>query len=229
VRWLAPLLALVIAVVAINWAVLAAMAAIQLSAFTIESRTTSVILRWSTVSEFNVAGFEVQCKRESEPDTSYHPIGTLASRGGPNVPAAMNSGYDRHGGRRVLLLSFARDHNRQHRRRDANAVWLWPQRDPDPGAPGVPGALVPGQLVPQGIIITATPVPQTIIDPVTGQLVTVTPGAPSVQPGVVLAIFDPVTGLLVTVTPSPVPAVFDPVTGLLVTVTPTPAPPSSIR
>jgi hypothetical protein len=226
VRWLAPLLALVIAVVAINWAVLAAMAAIQLSAFTIESRPASVILRWSTVSEFNVAGFEVQCKRESEPDTSYHPIGTLASRGGPNVPASyefpVTTGMVVGESYCFRLREITTDNTVGEM---PTLCGYGPNVTPTPGAPGVPGALVPGQLAPQGIIITATPVPQTVIDPATGQLVTVTPGPPPAQqPGVVLAVFDPLTGLLVTVTPSPVPAVFDPVTGLLVTVTPTPAP-----
>jgi hypothetical protein len=226
VRWLAPLLALVIAVVAINWAVLAAMAAIQLSAFTIESRPASVILRWSTVSEFNVAGFEVQCKRESEPDTSYHPIGTLASRGGPNVPASyefpVTTGMVVGESYCFRLREITTDNTVGEM---PTLCGYGPNVTPTPGAPGVPGALVPGQLAPQGIIITATPVPQTVIDPATGQLVTVTPGPPPAQqPGVVLAVFDPLTGLLVTVTPSPVPAVFDPVTGLLVTVTPTPVP-----
>ena len=64
-----------------------ALAAIQLSYFNIISNPTSVILQWGTTSEFNVQGFEVQCKLASEPDTAFHRIGFLPAKGGPSTPA----------------------------------------------------------------------------------------------------------------------------------------------
>lgn len=64
-----------------------ALAAIQLSYFYIISNPASVILQWGTTSEFNVEGFEVQCKLASEPDIAFHRIGFLPAKGGPSTPA----------------------------------------------------------------------------------------------------------------------------------------------
>lgn len=62
-----------------------AWAALQLNYFNVIPYPTSVTLEWSTASELNVAGFDVQCKLATEPDTSYHEIGYVQARGGPNV------------------------------------------------------------------------------------------------------------------------------------------------
>ena len=64
-----------------------ALAAIQLSYFYAVPNPSSVILQWGTTSEFNVAGFEVQCKLASEPDTAFHKIDFVPARGGPSTPA----------------------------------------------------------------------------------------------------------------------------------------------
>jgi hypothetical protein len=63
------------------------LAAIQLSYFYVVPNPSSVILQWGTTSEFNVAGFEVQCKLASEPDTAFHKIDFVKARGGPSTPA----------------------------------------------------------------------------------------------------------------------------------------------
>lgn len=67
-----------------------ALAAIQLSYFYVIPNPSSVILQWGTTSEFNVQGFEVQCKLASDPDTAFHRIGFVEARGGPSTPAQYN-------------------------------------------------------------------------------------------------------------------------------------------
>jgi hypothetical protein len=67
-----------------------ALAAIELSYFYVISNPASVILQWGTRSEFNVQGFEIQCKRADEPDIAYHRIGFLSAKGGPSTPAQYN-------------------------------------------------------------------------------------------------------------------------------------------
>ncbi len=64
-----------------------ALAAIELSYFNVVANPASVILQWGTRSEFNVQGFEIQCKRADEPDIAYHRIGFVPARGGPSTPA----------------------------------------------------------------------------------------------------------------------------------------------
>lgn len=66
------------------------LAAIQLSYFYVISNPTSVVLQWGTASEFNVEGFEIQCKLASEPDIAYHRIGFVPAKGGPSTPAQYN-------------------------------------------------------------------------------------------------------------------------------------------
>ena len=64
-----------------------ALAAIQLNYFNVIPYPTSVTLEWSTASEVNVAGFDVQCKLASEPDSAFHEIGYVRAKGGPDVGA----------------------------------------------------------------------------------------------------------------------------------------------
>jgi len=64
-----------------------ALAAIQLSYFNVIPNPSSVILQWGTTSEFNVEGFDVQCKLASDPDIAFHSIGFVKARGGPSTPA----------------------------------------------------------------------------------------------------------------------------------------------
>jgi hypothetical protein len=64
-----------------------ALAAVQLNFFNVISFPNSVMLEWSTASEVNLAGFDIQCKQANEPDTAYHEIGFQPAKGGPNVGA----------------------------------------------------------------------------------------------------------------------------------------------
>lgn len=64
-----------------------AWAAIELAYFRATSTETSVLLEWATIREFNVSGFEILCKLESEPDTAFHPIGSRIATGGPDQSA----------------------------------------------------------------------------------------------------------------------------------------------
>ena len=62
-------------------------AAIELAYYRATSTESAVLLEWATVREFNVAGFEILCKRAIEPDTSYHAIGSRIATGGPDQGA----------------------------------------------------------------------------------------------------------------------------------------------
>jgi hypothetical protein len=64
-----------------------ALAAIELSYFYAIANPSSVILQWGTRSEFNVQGFEIQCKGADEPDIAFHRIGFVPAKGGPSTPA----------------------------------------------------------------------------------------------------------------------------------------------
>jgi hypothetical protein len=44
-------------------------------------------LQWSTQNEYDLSGFEVLCKQESQLDNDYHVIGTVAAQGGPQQGA----------------------------------------------------------------------------------------------------------------------------------------------
>jgi hypothetical protein len=63
------------------------LAAVQLNFFNVIAFPASVTLEWSTSSEVNLAGFDIQCKQANEPDAAFHPIGFARAQGGPNVGA----------------------------------------------------------------------------------------------------------------------------------------------
>jgi hypothetical protein len=67
-----------------------ALAAVQLNFFNVIAFPSSVALEWSTSSEVNLAGFDIQCKQANEPDTAFHEIGFERAQGGPNVGALYN-------------------------------------------------------------------------------------------------------------------------------------------
>ena len=69
------------------WLAQPALAAIELNYFTVIANPASVILQWGTLNEFNVQGYEIQCKREDEPEAAYHRIGFLPAKGGESLPA----------------------------------------------------------------------------------------------------------------------------------------------
>lgn len=64
-----------------------ALAAVQLNFFNVISYPTSVTLEWSTASEVGVAAFDVKCKEANAPESDYHSIGLVQTKGGPNVGA----------------------------------------------------------------------------------------------------------------------------------------------
>ena len=76
-----------LAVVVLFACVQTALAAVQLNFFNVIAFPSSVTLEWSTASEVNLAGFDIQCKQANEPDTAYHEIGFQPAKGGPNVGA----------------------------------------------------------------------------------------------------------------------------------------------
>ena len=84
-------------------------------------------------------------QRVDEPDTSYHPIGTLASRGGPNVPASyefpVTTGMVVGESYCFRLREITTDNTVGEM---PTLCGYGPNVTPTPGAPGVPGALVPG-------------------------------------------------------------------------------------
>jgi hypothetical protein len=65
-------------------------AAIELAYFRASSTNSSVLLEWATIREVNLNGFEILCKRATEPDSAYHPIGSRIAQGGPESGASYN-------------------------------------------------------------------------------------------------------------------------------------------
>jgi hypothetical protein len=64
-----------------------AQAAIELEYFVVLPTEREVTLQWATAAEYDLSGFEVQCKRTDELDNAYHVIGSLPARGGPQQGA----------------------------------------------------------------------------------------------------------------------------------------------
>ena len=65
-----------------------AQAAFELLFFRAESTETAVLLSWATAREINVQGYKILCKRQTEPESAYHVIGTRMATGGPDQGAA---------------------------------------------------------------------------------------------------------------------------------------------
>jgi hypothetical protein len=81
-RALAGALLLLVCAVAPVWA------ALELAYFRAIPTDTSVQLEWATNREYNVAGFEILCKRVAEPESAYHAIGSRIAQGGPDQGAS---------------------------------------------------------------------------------------------------------------------------------------------
>lgn len=62
-------------------------AAAVIEYFNAISSSQAVLLEWSTASEYNVAGFEILCKKTTEPDNLYHRIHYVESKGNPTLGA----------------------------------------------------------------------------------------------------------------------------------------------
>ncbi|MEZ4657630.1 MAG: hypothetical protein R2911_08665 [Caldilineaceae bacterium] len=79
-----------------TWPLLAAVEFIQ--PFTVTTTSNSISMSWITRSEYNVAGFEILCKLEQEPESSYHLIQSVAALGGLNQSASyaytLGQGFD---------------------------------------------------------------------------------------------------------------------------------------
>ena len=121
-----------------------ALAAIELSYFYVISNPASVILQWGTRSEFNVKGFEVQCKRADEPDIAYHRIHFAPAKGSPSTPAqysfAVTTGMQPGVAYCFRLLEVTTDGTpgEAHDR-----CGYGPNVTPTPGAPGIIPTLDP--------------------------------------------------------------------------------------
>ncbi|MEX1019554.1 MAG: hypothetical protein WDZ49_07845 [Litorilinea sp.] len=63
-------------------------AAIELRYFRAAASPNTVLLEWATVSETNISGFIIECKRSDEPDSDYHAIGARDAVGEPDAGAA---------------------------------------------------------------------------------------------------------------------------------------------
>lgn len=65
-------------------------AAIELAYYRGSATNNAVFLEWATVREFNLNGFEILCKRASDPGAVYHPIGSRIAQGSPDTGATYN-------------------------------------------------------------------------------------------------------------------------------------------
>ena len=65
-----------------------ALGAVVIEYFNAISSSSAVLLEWSTNGEYNVAGYELQCKLAGEPAAAYHRIAFLNAKGGPDQRVA---------------------------------------------------------------------------------------------------------------------------------------------
>ena len=77
------LLLLVIASLILGFGVWPVSAAVELLDYRVRSSQGDVLLLWNTAHEYDLSGFEVLCKKASEPETAYHSIGFREAQGGP--------------------------------------------------------------------------------------------------------------------------------------------------
>ncbi len=62
-------------------------AAVELDFFRAVPTASEILLEWSTLSERELSGFRIQCKRTQEPDSAYHQIAFRPAQGGSNFGA----------------------------------------------------------------------------------------------------------------------------------------------
>lgn len=62
-------------------------AAALLKYFIVVPQANKIVLQWSTENEYDLSGFEVLCKQETELDNDYHVIGEVPAEGGPQQGA----------------------------------------------------------------------------------------------------------------------------------------------
>lgn len=85
-RWHGPVTLLLIGIVVLvasGFSIWSVYAAVQLEYFIVIPSQKDVALQWATAAEYNLSGFEVQCKKEGELDNAYHTIADLPARGSP--------------------------------------------------------------------------------------------------------------------------------------------------
>ncbi len=97
------LLLVLIAAGILRWTTLPANAAVQLEYYRATPTDYSVRLDWATVREFNLEGFTILMKLESEPEASYRVAGTRMAQGDATVGARYSFEVTEIT-RRVLLL-----------------------------------------------------------------------------------------------------------------------------
>ncbi len=86
-RRLGALALLLIAAGVLRWTTLPAHAAVQLEYYRATPTDFSVRLDWATVREFNLEGFKILMKLESEPEIGYRLVGTRIAQGDATVGA----------------------------------------------------------------------------------------------------------------------------------------------
>ncbi|MGL4650820.1 MAG: hypothetical protein ACRC1H_15540, partial [Caldilineaceae bacterium] len=85
-RWraFAPAL-LPVLIAAVIWfvalATQTALGAVVIEYFNVVPSSSAVLLEWSTLSEYNLRGFEVLCKESGQPEAAYHRIGFFNPKG----------------------------------------------------------------------------------------------------------------------------------------------------
>lgn len=84
---LAGLVLFIIAVTVIAVAVWPVYAAVELVDYNVRSSQSDIVLLWNTAHEYDLSGFEIQCKPANEPDTAYHAIGFREAQGSPQKGA----------------------------------------------------------------------------------------------------------------------------------------------
>ncbi len=123
------------------------LAAVQFSYFSVISNPASVVLQWGTTSEFNVQGFEVQCKLADEPEAAYHRIGFMPAKGGPSTPAQysfpVTTGVDPGVAYCFRLIEQTSDGSPGDVQ---DRCGYGPNVTPTPGAPGVVPTLDPNSV-----------------------------------------------------------------------------------
>lgn len=70
-------------------------AALQLEYFNAIASPSAVLLEWSTLSEYNLAGFQIECKEATAPESDYHLIGTRQAKGSQTQGAQYDFLVDR--------------------------------------------------------------------------------------------------------------------------------------
>lgn len=184
------LVTIAVAVLVYTWPLLAAVEFIQ--PFTVTTSSNNITMSWITGSEYNVAGFEILCKRADEPESAYHVIQSAPAMGGLNQSASyaytFNQGFEPNVPYCFRLREITTDvEPGDYFERCGYGLDITP-------TPGAAPTFTPVVVITATATITGA---QTIVDE-NGNIVTATPD-PNLQPG-------PTSPLPTPVFNSPLPA-----------------------